>query len=105
SIENEPCLALISLWLPGATLTPVRLHQTMLDVLDDPELWGEVYGPAAGQARAWMLFAEPFRMDTQVMVERLAARYPGTPIMGAAASALAQERRGWVFFDDQVYDE
>jgi len=105
SVENQPCLAILCLWLPGATLTPVRLHQAMLDVLDDAELWREMYGPPPEQTRAWLLFADPFRMDAHEMVARLVARYPHTPIMGGTASSMGQERRTWVFFDGQVYDE
>jgi small ligand-binding sensory domain FIST len=105
SIESDPCLAMMCLWLPGATLTPVRLHQTTLDVLDDPELWSEMHGPPPEETRAWLVFADPFRMDAQEMVAKLSARYPGTPIMGGTSSTTGQDRRVWVFFDDQVYDE
>ena len=105
SFENQPCLAMICLWLPEVTLTPVRLHQSMLDVLDDDDLWAEMYGPPPEETRAWLLFADPFRMDAHEMVARLSARYPGTPMMGGTASSAGQERRTWVFFDGQVYDE
>ena len=103
--ESDACLAMMALWLPGATLTPVRLHQAMLDVLDDPESWLALHGPPPEETRALLLFADPFRLDVQETVVRLAARYPGIPLMGGAASASGQERCVWIFLDDQVYDE
>jgi small ligand-binding sensory domain FIST len=104
SVESGPCLAMMALWLPGATLTPIRLHQAMLDLLDDAE-GAPSSGPRAEDTRALLLFADPFRLDVQETVVRLAARYPGVPMMGAAASSSGQDRRVWVFFDDQVFDE
>lgn len=104
-LESDSSLAMMALWLPGATLTPIRLHQAMLDTLDDPESWLAMHGPRPEEARALLLFADPFRLDVQETVVRLSARYPGVPLMGGTASATGQERRVWVFLDDQVYDE
>lgn len=103
--ENEPSISMLALWLPGAILTPVRLHQSMLDAFDDPELQEGFYGPPLAETRGWILFADPYRMDAQDAIRRLRTRYPGVPVVGALASTLKQDRRAWVFFDDQVYDE
>lgn len=103
--ETEPSISMLALWLPGATLTPVRLHQSMLDALDDPEVQDGVYGPPSAETRGWVFFADPYRMDAQDAVRRLRTRYPGVPVVGALASTGKQDRRAWVFFDDQVYDE
>lgn len=105
SVENAPSMAMLALWLPGATLTPVRLHQSMLDVLDDPELWHEMYGLPHAETRGWIMFADPYRMDAQETVCRLRTLYPGTPMVGALASPTQADRRTWVFLDDHVYDE
>lgn len=103
--ESEPSISMLALWLPGATLTPVRLHQSMLDAFDDPDLQEGLYGPPAAETRGWILFADPYRMDAQDAVRRLRTRYPGVPVVGALASTLKQDRQVWVFFDDQVFDE
>lgn len=105
SFETEPSMSMLALWLPGATLTPVRLHQSMLDVIDDPETWDALYGPPAAETRGWITFADPYRMDVQEALLRLRTRYPGVPVVGALSSTMEQDRRTWVFFDNQVYDE
>lgn len=105
SVECEPAISLLALWLPGVTLTPVRLHQAMLDVFDDPDAEQAFYGPALEETRGWLVFADPFRMDAQDALIRLRERYPNVPMVGALSSTMASDRRVWVFFDDQVYDE
>lgn len=105
SVESEPSMAMLALWLPGAELTPVRLHQSMLDVLDDPELWHELYGLSREKTQGWILFADPYRMDAQETVCRLRNLYPDTPMIGALASTTMADRKTWVFLDDHAYDE
>lgn len=103
NFESEPSLAMLALWLPGVTLTPVRLHQSMLDQLDYP---GELASlPAPTDTNGWLVLADPYRMDAQDALMRLRARYPAVPMVGALASTLATDRKSWVFFDEHVYDE
>lgn len=102
SYETEPALSLLALWLPGATLTPVRLHQATLDAFevdDAPSM------PPVEDTRGWILFADPYRMDVQDALLRMRTRYPDAPVIGALSSTMEQDHRVWVFFDDHVYDE
>lgn len=105
SRETEPGISLLALWLPGATVRPVRLHQANQDVLADPDLWFGLHDIQADDVSGWMVFAEPFRMDVQETVVNLRARYPLTPMIGAQASTHLADRRLWVFLDEHVYDE
>ncbi len=107
-IESRPGIALLACWCPGARFQPVRLHQEFLPVLQDPTLWeswAEMSGVPDAQVRGWLLLLDPFRMDGRAALAALAARSPGRPIVGGMASADPHQRRAWVFFDDQVYDE
>jgi len=105
SHECKPAISLIAMWLPGATLTPVRLHQAMLDAFDHPEPMDLTYGPPLSETRGWIVFADPFRMDAQDALLRLRTRYPDVPVIGALSATMRSDRRVWVFFDDHVYDE
>ena len=104
-VEDRPGIALLACWCPGALLQPVRLHQELLPVLEDAALWAELSGVSDEDVRGWLLFLDPFRMDGRAVLAALAARSPGRPIVGGMASADVRQRRAWVFFDDQVYDE
>ena len=105
SRESEPGISLLALWLPGAVVTPVRLHQENQDVLADPMLWFDLHDLPPDEVEGWMVFAEPYRMDVQEAVKNLRSRYPRTPMIGALASTTRADRRMWIFIDDHVYDE
>ncbi len=105
SREAEPGISLLALWLPGAELVPVRLHQEMQDTLVDPMLWFDLHDLHPDDVEGWMVFAEPYRMDVHETVKNLRARYPDTPMVGALASTTRNDRQMWIFIDDHVYDE
>lgn len=105
SREAAPGLSILALWLPGAQVVPVRLHQEMQDVLADPMLWFDLHDMHPDDVQGWMVFAEPYRMDVHEAVKNLRARYPDAPMVGALASTTRADRRMWIFIDDQVYDE
>ncbi len=103
--ECVPALSCLALWLPGLSVTPVRLHQESLPLLDEPELWHETTGIHPDDARGVILLADPFRMDAHLLVRGLSRCYPATPIVGGMTSGVNQQRRTWTFLDDHVYDE
>lgn len=103
--EDQPGVALMAWWLPGAHLYPVRLHQEHIELLDDPDLWHEVNDIPAGRVTSWLMFAEPYRIDAQALVQGLQRCYPTATIMGGIASGMVEERTSCVFFDDMVYEE
>jgi len=103
--EDRPGLAIMAWWLPGALLHPVRLHQEHVELLDDPVIWHELNDIPAGSVHSWLMFAEPYRIDAQALIQGLQERYPGTSIMGGLASGMVRERTSCVFFDDRVYEE
>ncbi len=104
-VEDQPGLAIMAWWLPGARLYPLRLHQEQVELLDDPGLWHELNAIPVDDVRSWLMFAEPYRIDAQAFILGLQARYPDVPITGGLASGLVRERVSCVFFDDRVYDE
>jgi small ligand-binding sensory domain FIST len=105
SRETTPGISILALWLPDAEITPVRLHQSMQDVLAEPDLWFDLHHLPPDSVGGWMIFAEPYRMDVQEALTHLRERYPGTPMVGALTSTLRTDRRMWVFLDEHVYDE
>jgi len=104
-VEDQAGLAIMAWWLPGARLYPVRLHQEHIELLDDPALWHELNDIPVDGVHSWLMFAEPYRIDAQALIQGLQARYPGVSIMGGLASGMVRERTSCVFFDDRVYEE
>ncbi|MGC4107400.1 MAG: FIST N-terminal domain-containing protein [Thermomicrobiales bacterium] len=106
-VEGVPAISLMAAWLPGAMLRPVRLTQEHLALLDEPDAW-EYWGGGdleRGDVRSWLVFSEPFRFDVQTLLDGLTTHFPGVPVLGGLTSRWGEERTGWIFLDDQVYDE
>lgn len=103
--EDVPGISCLALWLPDVTVTPIRLHQESLPILDDPVTWHATTGVDAERVRGIFLLADPFRMDSNELLSGLRGCYPGVPLVGGMTSASTHRRQTWVFLDGQVYDE
>ena len=102
-IQEEPALALLALSLPGAELTAVHLSQEDLELCRAPQDWHRLTGVAPG-ASAWLVFADPFTMDAEALLESMSAAYPGTPLVGGLASGDPRLRGTHLFLNGEVYD-
>ncbi|GAC1500632.1 MAG: FIST C-terminal domain-containing protein [Ktedonobacteraceae bacterium] len=104
-LEDLPSLSLLALSLPETTLQPVRLTQAMLESCSRPQDWHEELGIAADEVNAWLIFADPFQMDCEELVEGFSRAYPGVPMIGGLASGSIEERLTNVFLNDEVFDD
>lgn len=88
-LEREPAIVLLTLALPGAEFTPLRL--------DEPRT---AWPPAAA---AWLLFADPFSVDAEQMLADFAQAYPRVPLIGGMASTHTHRPPTALFLDGEVY--
>jgi small ligand-binding sensory domain FIST len=54
---------------------------------------------------AWLVLADPFRLDVDGLIHAMEHAYPGVQIVGGLASSGPGDRRTYVFADDTVYAE
>ena len=101
-IEDEPAIALQLFSLPGVEMHTT--HMTQLDLGRDDEEWLREL-PAANDANAWLIFADPFSFDTETLLRRFSELYEKTPLIGGLASGNYRRRRTFLFLDDQVLEE
>ncbi|MCY3887150.1 MAG: FIST C-terminal domain-containing protein [Chloroflexi bacterium] len=95
--EDGVAVAVMTLRLPGATLTPLALTENssveaLLDAAQD-----------RGEMAAWLALADPFSTHADALVGAIERRWPGTPVLGGLASAHDQREGTAVFLDDEVY--
>ena len=89
-------------------LTPRYLTQESLDVAGDADdgesqlapALQEALGPDADAARAWLLFADPFRLDVEALVVGMAQTFPDATVVGGLASGDPSQRKTHLFIDD-----
>lgn len=105
-LENVPALSLLLLSLPGAILRPVRFTQAMIDVCETPLSWRARLDVQLNDVNAWLLFADPFRMEIEHLLDGLASAYGECPVLGGMASSSNQNaRRTHVFLNTEVFTE
>lgn len=101
--EDTPAIALLALSLPGARLWPVRITEEIVERSNAPEDWHQRLAAPPDEVRGWIVFADPFLINSETLVARLGAAYPRTPIVGGLASPRAGDRKSWVFLNGEVY--
>ena len=92
--EGSSAVTLMTFDLPGAALTPIRIDpETDLDRLDVLD----------GAVTTWLLFADPFSINTEHLVAALAERHPDVTLLGGMASAPNNAEGIAVFLDSESY--
>jgi small ligand-binding sensory domain FIST len=103
-IEDEPALALLALSMPGAALRAVHVSPDEFERWTEPQTWHRMTGAAPAEARAWLVFVDPFTLDAEGLLGALSHAYPGVPLAGGLASGHFQQQRTHLFLNDRVYD-
>src|SRR5258708_5386801 len=103
-LEDIPALSLLTLSLPGAVLRPVRFMQELIEKCLDPQDWYRELDVPLDDVNAWLVFADPFHMDCESLINGLAHAYNGLPMLGGLASSDVNERSTHVFLNDEVFD-
>ncbi len=102
-LEDLPSLSLLALSLPGTTLKPVHLTQDILESCTHSQDWHDALDIDQDEVNAWLVFADPFRMDCEALVESLSQAYPGVPMIGGLASGSGEDRSTSIFLNDEVF--
>jgi small ligand-binding sensory domain FIST len=104
-LERIPALSLMTLSLPGATLRPVYFTEEMIRNYTTPQQWRAALDLSLDDVNSWLVFADPFRLDCEGLINGLSLAYTGLPLLGGLASNDMEERRTYVFYNDEVFDE
>jgi small ligand-binding sensory domain FIST len=104
-VEDAPAVSLLLAHLPGGTVWPAHLTQRDLAELELPMDWTRFVGAPRPAVNAWLVFADPFRLDVEALLARLATAYPDTPIVGGLASGDPRVPATEVFLNGHVYHE
>lgn len=99
-LERTPALALATHSLPDAAFRAVHLDMEALTA-GDPSALVAATGVAPDEVKGWILLADPYTVDSDLLVERFSAAYGDVPILGGMASSL--NRGTQVFLNDEAY--
>ncbi len=104
-LEETAALALMTLQLPGARLRVVRFTQALVEECERAEEWHTRLGLPPEEVNAWLILADPFRLDSEALLEGLTRAYPHCPMVGGLASAHPLLQRTFVFRNGEVFGE
>lgn len=104
-IERQPAVSLLAATLPGVVLHPMHITQTKMQRCNSADDWLALIGVAPEDVNAWIILADPFRLDIDALLAGLSLAYPAAPLIGGLASGDFRARRTHVFFNAGVYDE
>lgn len=98
-IDGRPALSLLLASMPDARFATFSLRQDQLLTSRKPEEVREMVGVPAGAKPSFVILADPFTIDPDLVLERLSDAYPGAPATGGMASG-ATRPGGHVLFRD-----
>ena len=93
--EEHAAISVLALGVPGAALTALAV----LPGESDEAALGAV---RTAEASCWMLFADPFSINTESLVAALERQVEGVTLLGGMASAHNQAEGTAVFLDGRV---
>lgn len=95
--EDVPAVTLLVIRAPDLEVVPVAITGSStgesLAAMQDERVTG------------WLVFADPFSVDTDALVDTIVAVSPGRPVLGGMASAQRQPTGTAVFLDDAVHEQ
>jgi small ligand-binding sensory domain FIST len=103
-LEEKAGLALGLYWLPGAELKAIHFTQEQVEKADSPGYWHRETGVLPGQTNGWLMFIDPFQMDSEGWLETWNQAYAPAPVMGGLASGEFAEQSTQVYLNGEVFD-
>ncbi|GHO69050.1 hypothetical protein KSD_26870 [Ktedonobacter sp. SOSP1-85] len=104
-LEDVPALSLMTMSLPGATLHATRLPPDIVEMFNTPEELRTLLDVPLDDVNGWLLFLDPFHLNSESLIDALARAYPQVSMMGGLASNDMQDSPCYFFFNDTVYTD
>ena len=100
--EDGSGFSLLLVSLPGAKATAVPFDQDMVETATGSGYWHDRTQVSAADARAWLVFLNPFSLNVEHWLKQWNDAYPHIPIFGGLAGGIPNDPEAWVFCNDRV---
>jgi small ligand-binding sensory domain FIST len=97
-VEGRAALSLLRLALPGSVLHSARVTQADLNS-DGP------IRTTGTRVNGWLLFADPFHLDGEALLDRFQQQFEGATVVGGLASGDRHSQSTTVFLNGEAYQE
>src|SRR5579872_1775853 len=104
-VEENAGLALALYSLPGAELKAVHFTQEGVEKAESPGHWQRATGVSAGQTNGWLVFADPFHLDSEDWLRSWNEAYAPLPVLGGLASGDYSAQQTQIYLNGEVFEE
>jgi small ligand-binding sensory domain FIST len=104
-IESAGGLVLALYSLPSAVLRSARFTQEQIEEADRPAYWHLQTEIPPARVNGWLVFADPFHLDSEKWLRSWNEAYPHQPIFGGMASGTFPEPLAQVYLDGEVFED
>jgi small ligand-binding sensory domain FIST len=104
-VEEHAGLTLGLYALPGAELKAVHFTQEQVEEANGPGYWQMETGVEAGKSNGWMVFIDPFHLDSETWLKTWNEAYAPLPVLGGLASGEFSEQSTQVYLNGEAYEE
>jgi small ligand-binding sensory domain FIST len=105
-LEDEAAGIAVGLYaLPGAELKAAYFKQEDVETAGRAGGWEKFTGVSASQTNGWLVFADPFRLDSEAWLSSWNAAYAPLPVLGGLASGDHTAQMTQVYLNGEVYEE
>ena len=104
-VEENAGLTLGLYSLPGADLKAFHFSQEQVEAAEEPEYWRQQMGIGSEQTNGWLVFIDPFHLDSEAWLKGWNSAYAPLPVLGGLASGEFTEQSTQVYLNGEVFED
>ena len=104
-VEKNAGLSLGLYALPGGDLKAVHFTQQQVEEANGPGYWHLETGVDPAQTNGWLVFIDPFHLDSESWLKGWNEAYAPRPVLGGLASGDFTEQLTQIYLNGDVFEE
>jgi small ligand-binding sensory domain FIST len=104
-VEQNAGLTLALYAMSGAEVNAVHFTQEQVEEANGPGYWRLETGVESSQTNGWLVFIDPFHLDSETWLRTWNEAYAPLPVMGGLASGDYSEQLTQVYLNSEVFEE
>jgi small ligand-binding sensory domain FIST len=104
-VEQNAGLTLALYAMPGADVKAIHFAQEQVEEANGPGYWRLETGVEPNQTNGWLVFIDPFHLDSETWLRTWNEAYAPLPVMGGLASGDYSEQLTQVYLNNEVFEE
>jgi len=104
-VEQNAGLTLALYAIPDADVKAIHFAQEQVEEANGPGYWSLETGIGPEQTNGWLVFIDPFHLDSETWLRTWNEAYAPLPVMGGLASGDYSEQLTQVYLNGEVFEE